>query len=155
MNMALSQPEALIGKIDPTIRWNFFLNPSTKEKNVLNKFLIFTYRKWETVTYDQSCPTGFKLCSMKLSPPPGCHPCGVWCAEIQPCPPKPKKKVSRYEPGKCTRPCCKHWKPVDGDCKYDDPCKAHCFNHPPGMKPKVLFLKIHNKNTLFDRLQWS
>ncbi|XP_050304721.1 uncharacterized protein LOC126742185 isoform X2 [Anthonomus grandis grandis] len=41
---------------------------------------------------DKGCPTGFKPCAMKLSPPAGCHPCGVWCAQIQPCPPKPKKK---------------------------------------------------------------
>ncbi|XP_063923952.1 keratin-associated protein 9-8-like isoform X1 [Zophobas morio] len=81
------------------------------------------------------CPTGFKPCSMKLTPPPCCDPCGVWCAQIQPCPPKPKNKNEKYVPGPCTRPCCKHWKPKEGPCLYDDPCKAHCFNHPPGMKP--------------------
>ncbi|KAG5871866.1 hypothetical protein JTB14_033873 [Gonioctena quinquepunctata] len=43
---------------------------------------------------DKGCPTGFKPCTMKLTPPSNCHPCGVWCAEIQPCPPKPKKKKS-------------------------------------------------------------
>ncbi|EFA09789.1 uncharacterized protein LOC661071 isoform X1 [Tribolium castaneum] len=81
------------------------------------------------------CPTGFKPCTMKLTPPPGCDPCGIWCAQVQPCPPKPKKKSKKYEPGPCTRPCCKHWKPKEGPCLYDDPCKAHCFNHPPGIKP--------------------
>lgn len=82
---------------------------------------------------DKGCPTGFKPCSMKLTPPPGCHPCGVWCAEIQPCP--PKKKVSGpYQPKECNRPCCKHWKPKDGECKYDGVCKAHCFAPPPPPK---------------------
>ncbi|KAL1490179.1 hypothetical protein ABEB36_012914 [Hypothenemus hampei] len=41
---------------------------------------------------DKGCPTGFKPCTMKLTPPSDCHPCGVWCAKVQPCPPKPKKK---------------------------------------------------------------
>ncbi|KAK9881765.1 hypothetical protein WA026_017284 [Henosepilachna vigintioctopunctata] len=39
------------------------------------------------------CPTGFKTCSMRLTPPPCWDPCGVWCAEIQKCPPKPRKKL--------------------------------------------------------------
>ncbi|XP_030762737.1 uncharacterized protein LOC115887446 isoform X1 [Sitophilus oryzae] len=95
--------------------------------------------KKKPVEEDKGCPTGFKPCTMKLSPPNDCHPCGVWCAEVQPCPPKPKKKVSRYQPGPCKRPCCKHWKPKDGECQYDDPCKAHCFNHPIGIKPKKRF----------------
>ncbi|RZB39917.1 hypothetical protein BDFB_007643 [Asbolus verrucosus] len=37
-------------------------------------------------------PTGFKSCTMKLTPPPYCDPFLPWCAEIQPCPPKSKKK---------------------------------------------------------------
>ncbi|VEN62400.1 unnamed protein product [Callosobruchus maculatus] len=86
---------------------------------------------------DKGCPTGFKPCTMKLTPPANCHPCGVWCAEIQPCPPKSKKKSNKYEPGPCKRPCCKHWKPKDGECQYDLPCKAHCYNHPPGIKPRA------------------
>ncbi|KAF7287326.1 hypothetical protein GWI33_001689 [Rhynchophorus ferrugineus] len=45
------------------------------------------------VEEDKGCPTGFKPCTMKLKPPSDCHPCGVWCAEVQPCPPKPKKKT--------------------------------------------------------------
>lgn len=82
------------------------------------------------------CPTGFKPCTMKLCPPPCCNPLDPWRAQIQPCPPKPRKKVSnKYTPGPCTRPCCKHWKPKDGPCLYDKPCKAHCFDHPPGIKP--------------------
>ncbi|KAJ8976441.1 hypothetical protein NQ317_016060 [Molorchus minor] len=93
------------------------------------------YMKKKKPCGDKGCPTGFKPCTMKMTPPPGCHPCGVWCAEIQACPPKPRKKVSCfYVPGPCTRPCCKHWKPKDGRCIYPKPCKAHCYNHPPGMK---------------------
>ncbi|CAH1125502.1 unnamed protein product [Ceutorhynchus assimilis] len=42
---------------------------------------------------DHGCPTGFKPCKMKLAPPKDCHPCGVWCAEIQACPPTPKKRL--------------------------------------------------------------
>ncbi|RZC40857.1 hypothetical protein BDFB_000360 [Asbolus verrucosus] len=87
---------------------------------------------------DPGCPTGFKPCTMKLTPPPCCDPYLPWCAQVQPCPPKPKKK-NKLEFGPCTRPCCKHWKPKDGPCLYDDPCKAHCFNHPPGMKPSGRF----------------
>ncbi|XP_060528766.1 uncharacterized protein LOC132703487 [Cylas formicarius] len=81
------------------------------------------------VEEDKGCPTGFKLCSMKVTPFSNCHPCGAWCAEIEPCPKKPKKKTGAYVAGACKRPCCKHWKPKDGDCEYTDPCKAHCFNH--------------------------
>ncbi|XP_045473780.1 uncharacterized protein LOC123680116 isoform X1 [Harmonia axyridis] len=82
------------------------------------------------------CPTGFKTCTMRLTPPPCCDPCGTWTAEIQKCPPKPRKKVSYwYTPGPCTRPCCLHWRPKEGPCLYDAPCKAHCYNHPPGIKP--------------------
>lgn len=80
---------------------------------------------------DEGCPTGFKPCAMRLTPPPDCHPCGVWGAQIQPCPPKPKKKRAQYQPGECTRPCCKHWAPKEEACKYTDPCRAHCVNHPP------------------------
>lgn len=43
------------------------------------------------------CPTGFKPCTMKLTAPPCCDPCGIWFAEIQPCPPKPRKS-KRYDP---------------------------------------------------------
>ncbi|XP_023014962.1 uncharacterized protein isoform X2 [Leptinotarsa decemlineata] len=50
------------------------------------------YRRTKKQCQDKGCPTGFKPCTMKLSPPPNCHPCGVWCAEVQPCPPKSKKK---------------------------------------------------------------
>lgn len=84
----------------------------------------------------EGCPTGFKPCNMELRPPPCCDPWGVWCAKIQPCPPKPKVSGNKnfYDPSPCKRPCCKHWKPED-PCLYDAPCKAHCFNHPPGMKP--------------------
>ncbi|XP_063923960.1 uncharacterized protein LOC135138046 isoform X2 [Zophobas morio] len=55
---------------------------------------------------DVGCPTGFKPCTMRLTPPPCCHPCGVWCAEIQPCPPKPKKCL-HYKIGAAleTKPC--------------------------------------------------
>lgn len=94
-------------------------------------------KKKEENHRDKGCPTGFKPCSMKLTPPPGCHPCGVWCAEIQPCPPKPKKVSGFYEPKPCTRPCCKHWKPKDGECQYDGICKAHCFEPPPRRKKSV------------------
>lgn len=83
------------------------------------------------------CPTGFKPCTMKLTPPPNCDPAGLWIAQVQPCPPKPPKKVSNvYKSGECKRPGCKHWESKEGPCLYDEPCKAHCFNHPPGMKPK-------------------
>lgn len=83
------------------------------------------------------CPTGFKPCTMKLVAPPNCDPAGIWMAQVQPCPPKPAKKVSNvYKPGPCKKPGCKHWKPKDPPCLYDQPCKAHCYNHPPGMKPK-------------------
>nr|CAH7749038.1 unnamed protein product [Callosobruchus chinensis] len=54
------------------------------------------YRKKKVYNVDKGCPTGFKPCTMKLTPPANCHPCGVWCAEIQPCPPKPKKKVNTF-----------------------------------------------------------
>lgn len=83
------------------------------------------------------CPTGFKPCTMMLSPPPGCDPAGVWQATIMPCPPKVKTNVSQvYKPGPCTRPFCKHWQPKDSSpCIYDLPCKAACFDHPPGIKP--------------------
>lgn len=83
---------------------------------------------------DEGCPTGFKLCTMKLTPPCDGHPCGVWCAQIQPCPPKPKPKTTPYSPGECTRPCCKHWKPKQPPCKYDKPCPAACFDHPLPLK---------------------
>ncbi|KAL3267975.1 hypothetical protein HHI36_007111 [Cryptolaemus montrouzieri] len=43
------------------------------------------------------CPTGFKTCTMRLTPPPCWDPCGVWCAEIQKCPPKPRKKAIKDE----------------------------------------------------------
>lgn len=83
------------------------------------------------------CPTGFKPCKLKLTAPPNCDPAGIWLAQVQPCPPKPRKKVSTlYKPGPCKRPGCKHWRPKEGPCLYDEPCKAHCYNHPPGMKPK-------------------
>ncbi|XP_056633876.1 uncharacterized protein LOC130443331 [Diorhabda sublineata] len=83
----------------------------------------------------KGCPTGFLPCDMKLSPPCNGHPCGVWSAEIQKCLPKPKKS-NKYTPGPCTRPCCLH-KPVpESCCCYDCPCKAHCYDHPVGIKPK-------------------
>lgn len=82
------------------------------------------------------CPTGFKPCTMKMTPPYDCDPAGIWKATVLPCPAKPRKKVSTfYTPGPCTRPCCKHWKPKDPPCKYDDVCKAHCYDHPVGIKP--------------------
>lgn len=87
---------------------------------------------------NKGCPTGFKPCQMRLSPPMCCNPIGVWGAQIMPCASKPTKpEVSSFlpPPDQCTRPGCKHWKPEGGPCLYDDPCKAHCFNHPPGMKP--------------------
>lgn len=41
------------------------------------------------------CPRGFKPTMMKMRPPPLCDPCGVWCAEVQECPPKrPKVSIS-------------------------------------------------------------
>ncbi|KRT82871.1 hypothetical protein AMK59_3584 [Oryctes borbonicus] len=87
---------------------------------------------------NKGCPTGFKPCSMRLFPPQCCNPIAPWGATIMPCPPKPPKPdVSTVlpPPELCTRPGCKHWKPEGGPCLYDDPCKAHCFNHPIGMKP--------------------
>lgn len=93
------------------------------------------YTKQDDCCPAPGCPTGFKPCTMRLTPPPCCDPCGVWCAQVQPCPPKAKKKTNIYQPGPCCRPCCKHWKPKEPPCLYDDPCKADCFNHPPGMKP--------------------
>lgn len=120
------------------------------------------------------CPTGFKPCTMKLTPPPFCHPLGVWHAEIQPCPPKESnggdagtsgssakaskeksssggggagsgKKSSGAAGGRSAaassgKPPRKPFgskppNPKDEPCLYDKPCKAHCFNHPPGMKP--------------------
>ncbi|XP_019879257.2 uncharacterized protein LOC109607180 isoform X1 [Aethina tumida] len=86
---------------------------------------------------DPGCPTGFKPCSMKMTPPASRHPCDAWCAKIEPCPPKRKKKAEKYngDPACCTRPCCKHWQPKEGPCMYDCPCKAHCYNHPVGIKP--------------------
>lgn len=78
---------------------------------------------------NKGCPTGFKPCMMELKPPPLCDPCGVWCAKVQPCPPKYKKISYEYHPKPCRRPCCKHYKGED-PCDYDGPCKAHCFNTP-------------------------
>ncbi|XP_022909634.1 DBF4-type zinc finger-containing protein 2 homolog [Onthophagus taurus] len=89
--------------------------------------------------YDSGCPTGFKPCQMRLCPPPCCNPIGVWRAQVMPCPPGGKKDISVPNllppPECCTRPGCKHWKPPGGPCLYEAPCRAHCFNHPPGMKP--------------------
>lgn len=90
----------------------------------------------------KDCLSGFKPCKVTLNPPPGCDPLAPWTAEIHPCPPKPlpgspKQNNSFYDPPECTRPGCKHWRPKGGPCLYDDPCKAHCFNHTPGMKPSV------------------
>ncbi|XP_017771774.1 PREDICTED: uncharacterized protein LOC108559137 [Nicrophorus vespilloides] len=74
----------------------------------------------------------------------------------QPCPRFPPKCVGTYNakrgknfmavtydnlycPGRCTRPCCRHVFKNSREnyppCKYDDPCKAHCYDHPVGMKP--------------------
>lgn len=94
--------------------------------------------KKKNVDCCQGCPTGFKPCSIQLSPPQCCNPIGTWGARIIPCASKPaKREVSTLLPPPecCTRPGCKHWKPEGGPCLYDEPCKAHCFNHPPGMKP--------------------
>ncbi|CAG9829560.1 unnamed protein product [Diabrotica balteata] len=83
----------------------------------------------------RGCPTGFQPCYMKLSPPCNNHPCGIWVAEIQKCLPKPKKS-NEYVPGPCTRPCCMHKPCSEQCCCYDFPCKAHCYDHPVGIKPK-------------------
>lgn len=97
-------------------------------------------RPSRSVTKD--CLSGFKPCKVTLNPPAGCDPLAPWTAEIHPCPPKPlprspKQNNSFYDPPECTRPGCKHWRPKGGPCLYDDPCKAHCFNHTPGMKPSL------------------
>ncbi|XP_025834624.1 protein PYRICULARIA ORYZAE RESISTANCE 21-like [Agrilus planipennis] len=34
------------------------------------------------------CPRGYQPCMMKLKPPKGCDPCGIWIAELPPCPKK-------------------------------------------------------------------
>lgn len=93
------------------------------------------------------CPTGFKPCEMKLTPPPFCHPLGVWMAQIQPCPPKSgkskedkpskPKKPKAASSGKATKKASasKSSNVKEEPCLYDKPCKAHCFNHPPGIKP--------------------
>ncbi|XP_057664329.1 uncharacterized protein LOC130898810 isoform X2 [Diorhabda carinulata] len=77
-------------------------------------------------------------CMFKFTPSPDCS--GAWCVEIKSRPDntgeKIKKTPKRNEMKPCTRPCCKHWKLKEGECQYDLPCKAACFNHPPGMKPK-------------------
>ncbi|KAK4875224.1 hypothetical protein RN001_011646 [Aquatica leii] len=83
----------------------------------------------------KGCPTGFKPCEMRLCPPPCCNPLGTWTATVMPCPIKRTVPDNRYVPGPCTRPCCLHWYPKGGFCKYDAPCKAHCYDHPPGIKP--------------------
>ncbi|XP_057664331.1 uncharacterized protein LOC130898810 isoform X3 [Diorhabda carinulata] len=70
---------------------------------------------------DKGCPTGFKPCVMKMRPPANCHPCGLWCAEIQECPPKLVGKSNGQ------RPC-----PKDSDiCPIHcvpGKCKPMCFN---------------------------
>ncbi|KAK5644512.1 hypothetical protein RI129_005812 [Pyrocoelia pectoralis] len=108
--------------------------PAPKAKRKLINCVPITGEK-ECCDENAGCPTGFKPCKMKLCPPPGCHPLDTWQATVQPCPPKNKPRPSvKYYPGECTRPCCVHWKPKDGVCKYDQPCKAHCYDHPPGIK---------------------
>lgn len=42
------------------------------------------------------------------------------------------KAVVKEEP--CTRPGCVHWKPPP-PCLWDAPCKADCFETPPGIQP--------------------
>lgn len=53
----------------------------------------FDYPKNDTWCPPPGCPTGFKPCSVKLTPPQCCDPCGVWKAKIQPCPPKRKNLI--------------------------------------------------------------
>lgn len=85
---------------------------------------------------NKHCPTGYKVCTMKLKPPPLNDPCGVWCAKIMPCPPKKHKVSNVYRPGCCFRPCCLHWK-EKCPCIWDFPCKAHCYNQYAGQKPRT------------------
>ncbi|CAH1112750.1 unnamed protein product [Psylliodes chrysocephalus] len=90
-------------------------------------------KKNRPLAEEAGCPTGFKPCYMKMFPPADNHPCGVWCAEVQLCPQKPRQPKF-YNPGPCKRPCCKH-RPSSGRCIYDLPCKAACFRHVPGIHP--------------------
>ncbi|KAF5298015.1 hypothetical protein FQR65_LT09826 [Abscondita terminalis] len=86
---------------------------------------------------ESGCPTGFKPCDMRLCPPPLNHPLGTWTATIMPCPPKPRLKPScKYDPFPCTKPGCLH--KITRCCNYNCPCKAHCYNHPPGIKPCLM-----------------
>lgn len=47
-------------------------------------------------------------------------------------PRKASKNVAKEEP--CTRPGCIHWQPPP-PCVWDAPCKADCFETPPGIQP--------------------
>ncbi|KAF5303485.1 hypothetical protein FQA39_LY09948 [Lamprigera yunnana] len=77
------------------------------------------------------CPTGFKICDVKMCPPCNNNPLCTWTATIQPCPTKPRKKINlKYVPEPCRKPCCLHWMPKDGCCNYNAPCKAHCYDPP-------------------------
>ncbi|XP_025835864.1 keratin-associated protein 10-7-like [Agrilus planipennis] len=92
------------------------------------------------------CPRGFKPCEMLLTPSNPGDPCALWTAKIYPCKPEPKKKTDNvYRPGPCCRPGCLHWSPPGGPCLYDCPCKAQCFNHPPGMKPTGCIFEYKKK----------
>lgn len=42
------------------------------------------------------------------------------------------KPLNKEEP--CTRPNCQHWRPPP-PCVWDAPCKADCFETPPGIQP--------------------
>uniref|UniRef100_A0A6P7F765 Uncharacterized protein LOC114326492 isoform X1 n=1 Tax=Diabrotica virgifera virgifera TaxID=50390 RepID=A0A6P7F765_DIAVI len=97
--------------------------------------------KQNTIPNETGCPFGYQPCLLKLLPPPDQNPCGAWCAELKLPRPgttvcKDRKKENTDVSKTCQRPCCKHWKSKEGECKYDLPCKAHCYNHPVGMKPK-------------------
>ncbi|XP_018326600.1 uncharacterized protein LOC108737904 isoform X2 [Agrilus planipennis] len=86
-------------------------------------------------------PPGIKPCDMKLVPPNPCCEHGNWTVKIFPCPIQMgTSKVNKEDAndGVC-KVGCKLWKSKEAPCLYDDPCRAHCYNHPPGIKPSGRF----------------
>ncbi|XP_028130688.1 uncharacterized protein LOC114326492 isoform X2 [Diabrotica virgifera virgifera] len=75
----------------------------------------------ENCCTDKGCPTGFKPCVVKMCPELPGHPCGLWCAEVQECAPKPVCKTNAQRPSArgCTI-CRIHCNPKK--------CTALCFN---------------------------
>ncbi|CAH1112749.1 unnamed protein product [Psylliodes chrysocephalus] len=69
------------------------------------------------------------LCIQDLNEVDEVQSCSLTCSMIP-------MEGENKDPGLCCRPFCKHWLPKEAPCCYDGPCKANCFNHPPGMKSR-------------------